>query len=543
MLEYLPRIEAKIEQNPYKEAPWQDAFGLIKDLRDEHPSECLEHTMKLRKMVVDYLMNDKTLDKAHQYFEQTLWLAARDDLDSFMQYIEWNIAPDKRFYQPRRKVLNKYLIPHLMDLEYSRIHFLGVSMPPRVGKSRSCKEFMAWHMGRHPDDANAMCGYSKGLAQGFYDDILELVSSADYRFADVFPDAPFVHKSAEYLQINLRKKKSYASLTCRGIEGAWTGAVDISSKNGILYCDDLIIDEEEASSMVRLESKYSAYINHVKDRKGDEAKELMVGTRWNVYDPLGQMEAFYEGRDDARFVVIPALNEEGESNFAYSRNGFSTEYYNEVKRSTDDVFFQAKYMGNPYLREGLLYKTEELKRFYDLPEGEPDAVISVCDTKDAGADFFAAPIGYLYNGQCYIVDCICDDGLPDAVKPRITAKYMEHKVQQARFESNSAGGEIARDIQRRLKEAGGITNITTAFTSKNKETKILVNSDWVKANCLFWDKTKYPNEDYKRFMNFLTTYSVSGKNKHDDAPDSMAMLALFVPTFQGNRVEVFDRWF
>ena len=88
-----------------------------------------------------------------------------------------------------------------------------------------------------------------------------------------------------------------------------------------------------------------------------------------------------------------------------------------------------------------------------------------------------------------------------------------------------------------------MTNITSAFSRTNKETKIIVNADWVKRHCLFWDKEKYPNEDYKRMMGFLTTYSVSGKNKHDDVPDSFAMLALYMANIGGNRVEVMDRWF
>ena len=52
----------------------------------------------------------------------------------------------------------------------------------------------------------------------------------------------------------------------------------------------------------------------------------------------------------------------------------------------------------------------------------------------------------------------------------------------SRFESNAAGGRIAKDVQREIKAQGGITKITTKWTSQNKETKIIVNADWVKEH-------------------------------------------------------------
>lgn len=57
---------------------------------------------------------------------------------------------------------------------------------------------------------------------------------------------------------------------------------------------------------------------------------------------------------------------------------------------------------------------------------------------------------------------------------------LKNKVHMARFESNSAGGRVAEKVQKELKAKGGITNITTKYTTANKETKIIVNSPFVK---------------------------------------------------------------
>ena len=58
---------------------------------------------------------------------------AQDDFDSYCIYLEWNREPQKRFYQPRRKVLHP-LVQDLQDLADGKLDFLGISLPPRVGK-------------------------------------------------------------------------------------------------------------------------------------------------------------------------------------------------------------------------------------------------------------------------------------------------------------------------------------------------------------------------------------------------------------------------
>ena len=60
----------------------------------------------------------------------------------------------------------------------------------------------------------------------------------------------------------------------------------------------------------------------------------MVGTRWNVFDILGRVAEQYKDNPRYRFRVMPAINENGESNFVYDYGvGFTTEYYNDMRES------------------------------------------------------------------------------------------------------------------------------------------------------------------------------------------------------------------
>ena len=115
-----------------------------------------------------------------------------------------------------------------------------------------------------------------------------------------------------------------------------------------------------------------------------------------------------------------------------------------------------------------------------------------------------------------------------------------------RFESNVAGGKLASDIQQAVKEKDCRTKIETKWTQANKETKILMESHWVLEHCIFKDESVLHGDEwreYRKFLQSLCSYSLEGKNKHDDAPDSMAQLSQYIQGFSGNKIQIVRRMF
>jgi predicted phage terminase large subunit-like protein len=114
----------------------------------------------------------------------------------------------------------------------------------------------------------------------------------------------------------------------------------------------------------------------------------------------------------------------------------------------------------------------------------------------------------------------------------------------ARFESNQAGGRVAENVQKMVKDAGGRCKITTKYTTANKETKILVNSPFILEHFLFKDNSVIGNDkEYRRFMQFMCGYTMAGRNKYDDVPDALAMFAEYIQSFALNKVEIIKRPF
>ena len=480
-------------------------------------------------------------EQYRQLYKKTLLMAAPTDFDSYCQYLEWNREASKRFYLPRRKQL-KPVAEALQELADGKLEVLAISMPPGVGKTTLAIFFLTWLAGREPDKPMLTGSHSNSFLRGVYDECLRIMREEEYLWHEVFPNLDVERTNAADLAIDIGTPKRFATMQFTSIGSGNAGKV---RAEGLLYCDDLVSGIEQALSKERLDKLWEQYTTDLRQRKIGKCVELHIATRWSVHDVIGRIEQKYADSKKARFIVMPAIDENEESNFDYSNGvGFTTEFYHDMRDTMDDASWRALYMNQPIEREGLLYAEDELRRYFELPEGDPDGVISICDTKDKGKDYAFMPVAYIYGNDYYIADCVCDNSLPDVVEPRLVNCLLMNKVQMSRFEHNNAGGRIAKDIQEAVKNKGGITKITTKFTTSNKETKIILNSAWVKEHCLFKDKSMYKKkDDYGKMMDMLCSYTVAGKNKHDDVCDGMAMLSEYAQSFNRNKVEIFNRWF
>ena len=403
--------------------------------------------------------------------------------------------------------------------------------------------YIVWEALKHPE-LTTLCGsHSNSFLRGVYDEVLRMLEpGGEYLWSEIFPTTHIVNTNARDMQIDLGRRKRFPTIETGSIGSGNAGRIRAS---GLLYCDDLIPDIETAMSKDRLDKLYQQYYTDLRQRKQGGAKELHIATRWSIYDVIGRLEAQYEDSKRAKFIRFAALDENDESNFDYPFHlGFTTEFYRQQRDIMDDASWRALYLNEPVEREGLLIGAEELRRYFELPPGEPDAVIAVCDTKDQGTDYCVMPVAYRYGQDYYIDAFICDNNTPDVVEERLVDTLVERRVAMCRFESNRAGGRVAQSVQKAVHERGGITNITTKWNQTNKETRIIVASGWIKTHCLFKDESLYKTDrEYRTAMTMLTSYTLAGKNRHDDVPDAMSMLMDFAESFESQKVVLMKRPF
>ena len=528
---------------------------ILKDYPDER-KYCFAYSKAVKDIALRQYAETLKPEWDEMYWQAMLW-EAPELFESYLFYMEKNRAQKRKFYTPRRRTL-KTVVDDLQDLEDGKIEFYGLSLPPRVGKSTMCIFFISWIMGKRPNSHNAMSGHSGILADGFYGEILNLIMTQEYTFHEIFPLAKLDKKSADKKEINLDKPDRFATLTCRGIDGTWTGSVDISS-DGYLYVDDLVRDRTESLSPTRLANRYQDYLNVLVDRKNDGAKELMVGTRWNVFDPLGVVERENKHNPRYRFRKIPALNENDESNFDYDYGvGFSTQYYIDMRDRLEKPEWMAKFQQNPFVREGLLFPENELHYFDGtIPEGNYKIVAAI-DPAFGGGDSVSMPICLVHeNGKKYIIDWMHNKGSLKITIPLVRDKIMRHDVVEVKFEKNNGGELYCKNVQvdlvdRKYNHCHCYTK--SAPVRLSKEEKINAYADYIKDNFLFLlpnrnisiddDGVRFAykrSDEYDKAIDEMTIYTAEGRNEHDDSCDALTQLAMmFEDKFTAPPARVID---
>ena len=495
------------------------------------------------KRKAGYIQGNGEYKRCNDYYELIIEFCS--DMDSIFA-----LQRKAGKYKPRRKTMKRFItdIQYIEDDECQCIYIddashLYITDNYVITHNTTLEKFFAsWVIGKHPDDFSLFYSHSGDITRMFYDGIYDITTNSDeYTWSEIFPDVRLESTNAKTETINFNKYKPFPNIQCTSIGSKNAGKVRC---NRYLYCDDLIGGIEEALNKVRLDKLWSLYSVDGKQRKMDGCKEIHIATRWSVHDVIGRIKNLYQKSDRVRFIEVPDIDPvTEESNFDYEYNGFSVAFFNDQALAMDEISYKCLYKSQPIEREGLLYHEDELRRYFTLPQGEPDALLGICDTKDKGTDFMFLPCVAQYGSDYYCLDCVCDDNSDYGIQyERCSQIIVDNKLQQCQFESNNGGSRVGYEVNKLVEQKNGRCNITTKFTDSNKETKIIVNADWVKKHVLFKDSSLYKaKSDYGVMMSFLLSYSVKGKNLHDDVPDGWAQFALFTQNMGGAKVTVFQR--
>ena len=546
-------IEAAMERKPEDFGAYEDLFALCREYEAVEFREAHAWNHALRPKAAEALRRAAVAEafRAAEAFDRLLFrslvFGAPHFFDDYLQAVEYGKPRDKKFYQPRRRYLRRYVEAYQEILD-GRLDFLSISMPKRAGKSQLGINFTCLLSGKYPDKSTLMEGTGDDLVNSFYKGCLEYVQPPnEYHFYDIFPDAKLVQTNADLKTLNLLHKSRFPTVMCRSIDARQVG---LSEATSLLYLDDCVEGREEAKNRQRLDDKWEVLSGDVIGRAIEGTPIVICGTRYSLYDPIGRLqEEMRRQGKRMRVLETPALDPvTDESNFTYTREGkavFTTQYFRDQRQMLSEEQFASEFQQQPFEAKGLLFPESRLNRYVSLPaDTEPDAVIGVCDTAESGSDYTAFVAAALYGPEVYIVDVVFDDSPSEFVKPACAKAIVDNAVSAVTFESNNAGSYFARDVGRLLEARGYACGIRTKRTISNKQTRIEFASDNILKHFWFKDSSLYaPASPYARFLRQLTTYTRSGKVPHDDAPDVLSLLENELRGLIGAKVEVFPRAF
>lgn len=482
-----------------------------------------------------------TYELINKKYEVLLLEAQNKIVDSYFQYIEKKREPKDRFYMPRRKQLIKIgLVDALQGMIDDKYDILCVSLVPGAGKSTIEKFFHSAVAGWFPKDYSLFYSHSGDITRMYYDGVYDIVTNDDdYAWHDIFPNLSVTSTNAKTEQFNIGKYKPFPSVQCTSVGSKNAGKVRASK---FLLVDDMIGGIEEALNPVILDKLWDKYAVDARQRKtqdtdGKPCKEIHIATRWSVHDVIGRIQNMYVGNPRVKTISVPDVDPvTGESNFDYEYGGFTKEFFADQQLLMDEISYRCLYKQEPIEREGLLFPDDKIRRYFNLPHGEPEIITAQCDTKGKGTDYFVMPILQKYGEDYYCVDCVCDNTADYEMQYENASNILvNNQVQECEFERNAGGDRVAMEVNKRVENKGWICNITDVPTETNKEARIFQCSNWILQHIIFKDQSLYkPNEPYGVMVSLLKRYSVTGKKQLDDVPDVFSNFALRMT--QGSRI-------
>lgn len=474
-----------------------------------------------------------TYELINKKYEVLLLEAQNKIVDSYFQYIEKKREPKDRFYMPRRKQLIKIgLVDALQGMIDDKYDILCVSLVPGAGKSTIEKFFHSAVAGWFPKDYSLFYSHSGDITRMYYDGVYDIVTNDDdYAWHDIFPNLSVTSTNAKMEQFNIGKYKPFPSVQCTSVGSKNAGKVRASK---FLLVDDMIGGIEEALNPVILDKLWDKYAVDARQRKtqdtdGKPCKEIHIATRWSVHDVIGRIQNMYVGNPRVKTISVPDVDPvTGESNFDYEYGGFTKEFFADQQLLMDEISYRCLYKQEPIEREGLLFPDDKIRRYFNLPHGEPEIITAQCDTKGKGTDYFVMPILQKYGEDYYCVDCVCDNTADYEMQyENASNTLVNNQVQECEFERNAGGDRVAMEVNKRVENKGWICNITDVPTETNKEARIFQCSNWILQHIIFKDQSLYkPNEPYGVMVSLLKRYSVTGKKQLDDVPDVFSNFAL-----------------
>lgn len=488
-----------------------------------------------------YAQKNGTEYKLVNWEYDLLWLEARERFESFMLYLEKRRPVEERFYQPRviplRRVANG-----IQDLVDDKLDELFVNCPSRVGKTQIVKLGFVWYGSKFPEKSNLYTAYSDKITGGFYDGILEIMTDPTYTYADIFPEN--VEKKlitdGKDTTIDLIRKKTYPTFTMRSIYGTLNGACDCS---GMGVADDLFSGIEEALSLDRQTTVWGKFDNNFMKRLKRKAKLINMGTRWAPLDVQGRRRNLLENKPEYKSrrwnaIVIPALNENEESNFDYPYNlGYSTEDYLMIRSSfeeNDDMAsWYAQDQQEPIDRHGALFTTDNMKYFnptQDLPDRVPDRIFAAVDPAYGGGDFVAMPICYQFATDYFVIDVVYNNGDKEITVPEVTQRIAFHlekyfpKTAEVHFEETKTTTEYRTLCQEEWKNLNAPVNATHDAAPNNISKVDRIKNHAPDIRKLYFVDREHRTKEYNQYFQNILTFKTDGKNKHDDGIDATAQL-------------------
>lgn len=477
-------------------------------------------------------------------YKKAYCFCARRDFECFVDYMEWNMS--KKVLATRREYLEPLVYALNRCAFDTKLEYIIASYSPSSAKTYLTTLFSAWSYGLSTSNSIIRLSYSEELVLGASRAIKAYLCSPE--FAEVFTlfklynGKPFsTEKESDWKIKNSSVPKS--NHIARTRFGPTTG----ERATWAIILDDMIKGAEEANAVDIHNKIWNSWKTEWWNRRTeDPITYIFIGTQWSNIDILNKIieereaisplkptdkKFMMESEDHSTIVIrVPMLDEKNKTT---CERLYPQEMAIHLKETTDPFLFSCVYQQSPIAPTGREFDDTLLLHYEELPKdvnGDlacSKGAFATLDPARKGKDNVSMPIfKHGYDNFYYFIDCLFQQKPMTDLYDDIVDKIILNNIILLVIENNT-DTSLPTIIKERLEAKGYfMCEIRVKYNTQPKEQRIKDNRGIVRNNIKFKEKNSYaPNSDYGRFMDNLTKYSFDYPAKHDDAPDSISMMA------------------
>jgi predicted phage terminase large subunit-like protein len=391
--------------------------------------------------------------------ELTEVLAALEELERRKQaqtchddLIEFCKAMDPNFKVGRH---TRRLGDLLMRMERGEEDRIGVSMPPRHGKSQMVSiYFPAWYLGRNPDKKVLMVSHTGDLAVDFGRKVRNIVDCDAYK--EIFPAVTLAADSKSAGRWNTNMGGEY--FAC-GVGSALAGR-----GAHFLIVDDPFSEQDVLGGNYDVFDRvYEWFTYGARTRLMPQGKVAIVHTRWHPNDLIGKLAKDMSRTDLAdqyELFEFPAIfNENTPEEKALWPEFYDLEALHRTKASMPLFQWNAQYQQNPTAEEGALVKREWWRKWEQDDAPSCEYIIMTLDAaaeKNNRADFTALLTWGVFSDPRFTEDAT-HIILLNSINVRVEfpelkdlalREYKEWEPDSFIVEKKSAGTQLFQEMRR-----------------------------------------------------------------------------------------------
>jgi len=439
------------------------------------------------------------------------------------------------------------------DMVHADSRRLIISVPPRHGKSELVsRRLPAWILGNLPDTSIIATSYSADLASRLNRDVQRIIDSEAYQ--KLFPDTRLNDSNSRTVAGSYLRNSDVFEVVghkgCYRSSGVGGGITGMGAH--WLIIDDPIKNREEADSPTIRQNIWDWYTSTLYTRQQQDARILVVMTRWHAEDLAGKLITL--ARDDTRadqwqVIELPAIAEHHRPAYDPRSEGealwedlFPIRKLEQMRASIGDYEWAALYQQRPRAGGGVewpeSYFAEDIW-FDEWPASIQTRVIGVDPSKGSSSrhgDYSAiVRLGRATDGKLFVEADLARRSSEAIVDSTLEAQG-DFRADAIAFESNQFQELLAVQLQKKAIEAGFPVPVVQVHNTINKAVRIRRLGPYL-GQKLFRFKAASPGT--KLLVEQLRDFPVAA---HDDGPDSLEMaLRVMIDMWNGRKTQAFRR--